>query len=89
MQLVGDKLYPCMVTAHATYSNAFFGTKLFVRQGDYIEINKIKSDKDIWRLLYRTQPFCMFHKRTFFNESESISKKILNEWSNYSEHDKC
>lgn len=80
VQLVGDKLFPCNVSAYVYILNNAFGTKFIHRKDDYIEIDKIKSSKDIRKLLYKSHPFCSYHYERFNHYKWRPSQRKKEEW---------
>lgn len=80
IQLVDDKLFPCNVNAHVHHLNDKFGTKFIHRKGDYMKIDDIKNSKDIRKLLYKTPPFCMYHRNRFNHYDWQPSRLKKEEW---------
>lgn len=81
IQLVDDKLFPCNVSAYVHHLNTAFGTKFIHRKGDFLEIDKIKSSKDIRRLLYKSHPFCSYHYDRFNSYPWRPSQCKKEEWT--------
>ena len=80
IQLVGDRLFPCNVSAYVYILNNAFGTKFIHRKDDYLEIDKIKSSKDIRKLLYKSHPFCSYHYQRFNHYNWRPSQRKKEEW---------
>lgn len=60
MQLVGDKIYPCAESAYVRHLNKAFGYEFKHRDGDYIEVNKVKNQFTLWQFRLRSKPFCSY-----------------------------
>lgn len=80
IQLVEDRLFPCNVSAYSYILNNAFGTKFIHRKDDYLEIDKIKSSKDIRKLLYKSHPFCSYHYQRFNHYNWRPSQRKKEEW---------
>lgn len=80
IQLVGDRLFPCNVSAYVYILNDAFGTKFIHRKRDYLEIDKIRSAKDIRKLLYKSHPFCSYHYNRFNHCKWEMSQRKKEEW---------
>lgn len=83
IQLLDDKLFPCNISAHVHHLNEAFGTKFIHRKGDYLELNKIKTSKDIRKLLYKSHPFCSYHYDRFNTYRWKPSQRKKEEWTLY------
>lgn len=81
IQLMDDKLFPCNISAHVHHLNEAFGTKFIHRKGDYLELDKIKSSKDIRKLLYKSHPFCSYHYDRFNSDRWKPSQRKKEEWT--------
>ena len=58
--LKDGKLYMCPVSAHIDIFNKKFGQNLEIRDGDYLDIYKIKSWKEIADFSCQYSPFCSY-----------------------------
>lgn len=58
LTVVGDKLYPCSISACSGHLNRAFGTHFEHCEGDYLVVERITSVKQIRRLRNRPVPFC-------------------------------
>lgn len=60
LQLVGNRIYSCPMSAYVQHLNNAFGYDFKQRSGDYVEVDKIKSVLPIRWLMCRPKPFCHY-----------------------------
>jgi organic radical activating enzyme len=76
------KLYRCCTIAHIRFFNEYFNENIDITEGDYIDIYKAKTEKDILEYLQGPYAFCRYcqtNKKK--NDIEwAVTKKEITEW---------
>lgn len=60
LTVIGDRVYPCSVSACVEHLNKAKGTDFRHEEGDWIAVQDIKSADDLRKLRDRTAPFCSY-----------------------------
>ena len=81
LQLRGDRLYPCFLSAYAYHLNQRFNTVFQWEQEDYIEVSRPILEKDFIHFINNSVPFCRYcdMKHEVFT-TWGISKRTSEEW---------
>jgi hypothetical protein len=81
LMLYNGKLYACPMIQNIRHFNKYFNQNLDVREGDFIDLFRIKSMKEIVNFLVSPKPFCRFcNLRAKCSIEWGISKKEITEW---------
>ena len=80
MQLAGDKIYPCAESAYVRHLNKAFGYEFKHRNGDYIEVHKIKNIFTLWLFRLRRKPFCSYCVFPRISMDWKQSERKVGEW---------
>lgn len=76
----GDKIYPCSISACAGHLNRAFGTDFRHEKGDYLEVDAVRSSRDILKLRNRAVPFCGYCILPPASVTYGPSRRDINEW---------
>lgn len=79
ISVVGDRVYPCSISACVSHLNKAFGTQFVHEQGDWIDVTAVKSAKDILRLRDKPVPFCRYCAKPV-EVKYGPSRRDKNEW---------
>lgn len=60
ISIIGNKLYPCSISACSGHLNRRFGTEFTHSEGDFLHVPAIKSSHEIRLLRDRPVPFCSY-----------------------------
>lgn len=60
VSILGDKVYPCSISACIGHLNRAFGTGFKHEPGDWLNVESVRSAKDIYRLRDKPVPFCRY-----------------------------
>lgn len=80
MSIVGDKLFPCSISACVGHLNKACNTDFRHLEGDYLHIPSIKSYSQIQRLRDRPVPFCRYCIYPVDEVRYCPSKRLKEEW---------
>lgn len=80
LSVVGDRLYPCSISACVGHLNKAKGTDFRHEKGDYLEIAQIDDVKQILALRDRPVPFCSYCKVPPATVSYGPSRRDVSEW---------
>lgn len=80
VSIIGDRIYPCSISACVDHLNKACGTNFEHRDGDYMLVKDIRSSADIRRLRDRTVPFCRYCKPHPQSVPYGPSKRHVGEW---------
>lgn len=80
LQLVENKIYPCCHVAYVRHLNNFFNLKFEIKEGDYVNITKIKGSFPIRKLLFMSTPFCKYCGMGYTRSSWAKTEKKMEEW---------
>ena len=80
MQLVGNRIYACPMSADIQHLNKAFGYDFKQRKGDYVEVDKIRTALPIRWLRSRTKPFCHYCELRGSGFAWSQSERKPEEW---------
>ena len=79
LSLKDNKLFCCRITSNVHILNEYFKTNFEIKNGDYLDIDKINSTEDIFKFIDNVHPFC-----SYCNFNSTIkwgkSKKLAQEW---------
>lgn len=75
----GGRIFPCSQSACVGHLNRRFGTDFQWKEGDFIEVEKLKDIKEIKRLRDRPVPFCKYCRHQVFTDY-GPSKRLKEEW---------
>ncbi len=84
LSMYNGKLYPCYATAYIRHLNKKFNTKFIVSEGDYLDLYKIKSEKDVKKFVQiQVFPFCKKYCRQISGKLkwERSDEHTLSEWT--------
>lgn len=79
LSIIGDRLYPCSISACVDLLNNRFGTNFQHEKGDFLNISDITDLKQIYRLRNRPVPFCAYCKKPA-PTTYSGSRREQSEW---------
>ena len=79
-QLVGNRIYPCSHVAYVHHLNKAFGTRFERREGDYVEVDRLKCSFQIRKMMLFSTPFCFYCGSGYPNVPWSVSKRNPDEW---------
>ena len=79
LSLKDNKLFCCRITSNIHILNDYFKTNFEIREGDYLDIDKINNNSDIFKFICTVHPFCSYCN---FNSTLEFgkSKKLAEEW---------
>lgn len=80
VSIIGDKIYPCSISACVSHLNAACGTDFRHEEGDWIMVQDVRSAADIKRLRDNPVPFCGYCKRHPQTVEYGPSKRVASEW---------
>ena len=80
MSIVGDRLYPCSISACVGHLNKACGTAFKHLDGDYLHIPSITSYSQIQRLRDRPVPYCRYCIYPVDEVRYGPSKRLKEEW---------
>lgn len=60
VSVLGDRVYPCSISGCVKHLNRAFGTSFKHETGDWIDVDSVRSAKDIYRLRSKPVPFCRY-----------------------------
>ncbi len=81
LSIIGDRLYPCSISACIELLNNRYGTNFEHKKGDYLSIDEITDVKQIYRLRNRPVPFCAYCMKPV-PTTYSTSRREQSEWVN-------
>lgn len=82
VSIVGNRLYPCSISACVEHLNKACGTTFEHQDGDYLEVDKIESAGQILELRNKPVPFCRYCPDRPEIVKYGTSKRALSEWVN-------
>ena len=79
LSLKDNKLFCCRITSNVHILNEYFKTNFEIKNGDYLDIDKINSKEDIFKFIVSVHPFCSYCN---FNSTLKWgkSKRLAQEW---------
>lgn len=80
MSIVGDRLYPCSISACIGHLNKACGTDFRHHEGDYLHIPSIKSYSEVRNLREKPVPFCRYCIYPVDVVKYGPSKRLKEEW---------
>lgn len=80
LQLVGNKIYPCCHVAYVRHLNNFFNLKFEIKEGDYVDVTKIKRSLPVRKLLFMSTPFCKYCGKGYTRSLWAKTAKKKEEW---------
>lgn len=80
ISVIGDRIYPCSISGCAGHLNKAAGNIFTHEAGDYLEVEEVKSLKQIKRLRDRPVPFCAYCKMPPDTVPYGPSKRDISEW---------
>lgn len=85
ISVVGDRIYPCSISACVSHLNRAAGTRFEHRKGDSIAVAEVTDVEQLRRFRDRPVPFCGYCKPRPTITPYGISKKDKAEWVDLSE----
>ncbi|MDE7110980.1 MAG: 4Fe-4S cluster-binding domain-containing protein [Muribaculaceae bacterium] len=82
LSVVGDRLYPCSISGCVSHLNRATGTDFRHSQGDYLQIDRITSVKQIFNLRNKPVPFCGYCIQPARSVGYGPSRRDKFEWVN-------
>ena len=83
VSIVGDKLYPCSISACVGHLNKACGTSFEHVEGDWLDVASITGAKEIRRLRDRPVPFCGYCVNPPATVAYGPSKRQASEWVDF------
>ncbi|MDO4319447.1 MAG: radical SAM protein [Bacteroidales bacterium] len=80
LSVVGDRLYPCSISACVDHLNKAHGTKFEHCKGDWLEVSEITDVSQIKRLRDTKVPFCDYCVYPITSVKYAPSKRERSEW---------
>lgn len=80
VSIIGNRLYPCSISACVSHLNKACGTHFEHVDGDWLDINSITSAKDILHLRNNPVPFCRYCINPPTTVAYGPSKRDVSEW---------
>lgn len=81
VSVIGERVYPCSISACVGHLNRAFGTRFTHEKGDWTDVSEVRSAKDIFRLRDKPVPFCGYCARPE-PVSYGPSQRQADEWIN-------
>ena len=81
VSVIGERVYPCSISACVGHLNRVFGTRFTHEKGDWTDVSEVRSAKDIFRLRDKPVPFCGYCARPE-PVSYGPSQRQADEWIN-------
>lgn len=81
VSVIGERVYPCSISACVGHLNRVFGTRFTHEKGDWTDVSEVRSAKDIFRLRDKPVPFCGYCARPE-PVSYGPSQRQVDEWTN-------
>ncbi len=82
VSVVGNKVYPCSISACVGHLNAACGTEFTHEKGDYIPLDQLTHVDQIRRLRDRPVPFCGYCINPPDTTTYGPSRREATEWVN-------
>lgn len=80
LQLVGNKIYPCHLSAYVDHLNVAYNRNFVISKKDYIDINSLKNIRQLKKLLVFSIPFCKYCGSGTPRTDWQKSKMTIDEW---------
>lgn len=80
LQLVGNKIYPCCHMAYVRHLNNYFNLNFELKEGDSVDISKIKGSFPVRKLLFMSTPFCKYCGMGYTRSRWGKTNKEMEEW---------
>ncbi len=80
ISVVGDKIYPCSISACVGHLNKACGTRFEHQSGDWIDVSSVRDVSQLKRLRDRPVPFCSYCKSNPTVTRYGASKREKSEW---------
>lgn len=88
LQLSGDKIYPCPMSAYVRHLNKFFNRNFKIGKKDYVCVDNLRHILQLRRLIFFSVPFCQYCGSGRLVTKWGISGKDIHEWVDTSKDDK-
>lgn len=81
--LADGKMYTCMLAAHIRHFNKFFHKQLPTSAGNYVDIYKVNSSKEILNFLCKSIPLCKYcdFNKKITGIKWGVTTKSIAEWT--------
>lgn len=80
VSIIGNRLYPCSLSACVSHLNKAHGTDFRHENGDWLDVDKINNAKEIIRFRNRPVPFCKYCDNPPAIVDYGPSRREVSEW---------
>ena len=80
VSIIGDRLYPCSISACIGHLNNHLDNKFEHKPGDWLNVSEITDVKQIFSLRDKPVPFCSYCKNPPATVRYGSSKREVSEW---------
>lgn len=89
LSVIGDRVYPCSISACVTHLNRACGTDFRHEKGDWIDVDKLRDAADLKRLRDTPVPFCAYCILPPESAPYGPSARKASEWVRLTDGAKC